>query len=79
MSISCVTISFILEVCKDACSPNLGIFVSLLFNGTVFDFRRTVLKCFEFVFVKLMYAAAPDTLLEASANTSNSTFVFQLI
>ena len=59
MSISCATVSFILETNNAACSSNLGMVVSLLFIGAIFDFPRTRLQCFEIVFITMMYAAAP--------------------
>ena len=74
MSISCVTVSFILEANNAACSSNLGMVVSLFFIGAIFDFPRIRLQCFELVFITVMYATAPYALQEASANICNSTF-----
>ena len=74
MSISCVTVSFILEANNAACSSNLGMVVSLFLIGAIFDFSRTRVQCFELVFITLTYAAAPYALLEASGNMCNSTF-----
>ena len=73
MSISCVTVTFILEANNAACSSDLGMVVSLFFICAIFDFPRTRLQCFELVFTTLTYAAAPYALLEASANVCNST------
>ena len=73
-SISCVTVSFILEANNAACSSNLGMVVNLFFIGAIFDFPRIRLQCFELVFITLIYAAAPYALLEASANICKSTF-----
>ena len=74
MSISCVTIVFILEANKAACSSNLGMVLRLFSIGAIFDFPRTKLQCFEIVFITLMYEAVPYALLETSANIYNSTF-----
>ena len=49
MTISCVTVSFILKVNKAACSSNLAFVVSLFFIKAIFDFRKTKLPCFELV------------------------------
>ena len=63
MSISCVTVDFILEVNKAAGSSNLLV-VSLFFIEPIFDFMRTKLQCFELVFIALMYAKVPYALLK---------------
>ena len=79
MSIFYVTVSFILEANKAACSSNVGMVVSFFFIGAIFDIPRTRLQCFELVFIALMHAAVPHALQEASVNICNSTFLFQLI
>ena len=63
MSISCVTVSFVLEANSAAWHD---------FIGAIFIFPRTKLQCFELVFVTLMYAATPYAL--PSANICNSNF-----
>ena len=57
-----------------AYSSNLGMVVSLFFIDAIFDFLKTKLQCFELVFITLVYAAAPNALLEASVNIRNSIF-----
>ena len=74
MSISCVTVCFILEAENAACSFKLGMVASLFFIGAIFDFPRTKLQRFELVFTASMHAVAPYALLEASGNICDSTF-----
>ena len=68
ISVSCVTVSFILEANKATCSSYQ---LLRLFIGEVFDFPKTRLQCFEIVFITLMYAAALYTLLDALTNICN--------
>ena len=63
MSISCVTVDFILQVNKAADSSNLLV-VSLFFIGPIFDFLLTKLQCFELMFITLMYVKVPYALLK---------------